>query len=91
MHAIWMWCIARIMPLAPQPWARAAHCSASSCMLAPAPPSSLGTAADRSLSRRIASNVSLGNRALASTSAACLAATSRATTRVRATRSLLLP
>ena len=76
MHATWMWCIASTMPLEPQPWASAVHIDASSCMLALAPPSSRGTATDSSFAWRSAVNVSWGNRAWRSTSAAFGAATS---------------
>ena len=76
MQATWMKCIASTMPLDEQACDRVAQSVASCTIVQPAPPDPAGTLADITRASRSAASVSCGKRACASTSAACLAATS---------------
>src|SRR5581483_2978464 len=86
MHATWIWCIAKTMPLAPQRRPSAKQESATSAIPSPPPPYRVGTSADNALASFSASMVSLGKRAFWSTSSAWAAEISSAMRSTDATR-----
>ena len=84
MQAIWIWCMAKTIPVAPHLRPSSKQAVATASKETPPPPSSSGTSADSARSSRSASTASMGNRACRSTSSALGPATSSAIRRIAA-------